>query len=259
MHEFHNPADREIASLFAALLAYGNVKQIIRSARALFAAMDNQPASFVDGFRYRDARERMHGFKHRFTDGEDILCLCWLLHQAQRLKPLEAHFVDCVRSDDADLAPALGRFVARLLAQSFRPHFSRQCMLAKQSFRHLLPDPVAGSACKRLNLWLRWVVRPDDGLDLGLWRSVDRASLIIPVDTHIMRISQAMGLLERRSGSLAAAREITAALREIDAKDPVRFDFSLCRLGILKQCPVKRNAAACDACELRPVCLCPQV
>lgn len=254
VHGFREPHDREIAALFAALLAYGNVKQINASLARLFDAMEGRPGQFVREFAHSHAHERLRTFKHRFTDAEDVLCLCHLLHQAIARQPLETMFARHMRNEESDLVGAASRFIEELLSGGFGPHFSRRRMLAKQSFKHLLPRPDAGSACKRIHLFLRWMVRRADGIDLGLWPSVPASRLLIPVDTHVMRIAANLGLLRRKSASVGAAREITANLRQIDPGDPVRFDFSLCRLGILQECPTSARIEACAACALGEVC-----
>ncbi len=116
-----------------------------------------------------------------------------------------------------------------------------------------MPDPRAGSACKRLLLYVRWMVRPADGVDLGLW-PLDPSLLVIPVDTHIHRIGRNLGLTERNDASWRTAEEITAALRHLDAADPVRYDFALCHMGVSRDCPSRRDPAKCEPCVLRPVC-----
>jgi uncharacterized protein (TIGR02757 family) len=255
VHEFSDGADQEIAGLFCALLAYGNVKQILASLRRLFAAMDGHPARFVLEFEYPYAARRLRGFKHRFTDEEDILCLCYLLHQVMREHgALETLFVQGMDPQDEDLVGAAGRFINRLHSHDFAPHFDRERMLRKGSFKHLLPRADKGSACKRIHLWLRWMVRPADGVDLGLWTRVPAAKLVVPVDTHVLRIAQNLGLVKRRNGSLLAAREITSVLRAADSADPVRYDFAICRLGILKACPSSNSLEQCRPCELHDVC-----
>ena len=119
---------------------------------------------------------------------------------------------------------------------------------------HSLPDPSGSSGCKRLLLYLRWMVRPDDGVDLGLWKQVSPSVLLIPLDTHIHRIARNLGLTNRSSPSWAAAEEITAALRAIDPVDPVRFDFALCHMGMLQQCPSRRDSELCRGCGVLTVC-----
>jgi uncharacterized protein (TIGR02757 family) len=254
VRQFRSPKDREIAALFAALLAYGNVKQINSSLGRLFGKMPHGPWRFVYEYRHEDATVALNGFKHRFNDSQDILCLCWLLHQVLMRGSLEEFFLLGYAPESEDLAGATARFVDNLCALRFEPHFDRDMMLARRSFRHLLPRQDGGSACKRLNLFLRWMVRPDDGIDLGLWTRIPAARLLVPVDTHIHRIATNLGILSKRGASLAAAREITRHLRDAQPADPVRYDFGLCRIGILKRCPPNPKATACRECELNPVC-----
>lgn len=255
VHEFSDPEDREFAALFAALLAYGNVKQIQKSLRSLFTAMGGHPAPFVRCFNWSEAQARLEGFKHRFTDAQDILCLCWLLHQAvQASGSLEKAFARGYRPEESDLTSAASRFLDYLHAQEFAPYFDRETMLARGSFKHLIPRADRGSACKRLHLFLRWVIRPADGLDLGAWASIPPSRLLVPVDTHVLRIGQNLGLISGNTSSLEAAREITACLRGADPGDPVRYDFSLCRIGILRACPTASNLEACRSCELHDPC-----
>jgi uncharacterized protein (TIGR02757 family) len=122
-----------------------------------------------------------------------------------------------------------------------------------RSLRHLVSDPRAGSACKRLVLYARWMVRPADGVDLGLW-PIAPSELVIPVDTHIHRISRNLGLTHRRTASWATAEEITAALRQFDPEDPVKYDFALCHLGVSRECPSRPDPAKCERCVLQSVC-----
>jgi hypothetical protein len=119
---------------------------------------------------------------------------------------------------------------------------------------HILPDPAKASGCKRLLLYLRWMIRPDDGVDLGLWREVPASVLLVPVDTHVHKLARNLGLTERRAQSWQTAEEITAALRSYDAADPARFDFSLCHLGMLQRCPSRRDPVRCEGCGVQNVC-----
>ena len=123
-----------------------------------------------------------------------------------------------------------------------------------KGFRWLLPDPNNGSAAKRLFLFLRWMVRPDDGVDMGLWTKVDKKRLIVPLDTHLFRIGWGLGLTERRTPGIKAARDITQALVEVDPRDPVRFDFALARLGILDQCMGEPTPHDQKECPLSKFC-----
>jgi uncharacterized protein (TIGR02757 family) len=120
---------------------------------------------------------------------------------------------------------------------------------------HLLPSPTRGSACKRPNLMLRWMVRGPDGVDLGLWKGVPTRALVIPLDTHVHRIARFVGLTRRADLSWRTAEEVTAGLRRLDADDPVRFDFPLSHLGISRRCTARPVPSSCAACPLREVCL----
>ena len=234
VHRFSAPEDREIAALFAALLAYGNVKQINASLDRLFTAMEWQPRRFIEQFSWPDASAALRGFKHRFADEYDILCLSWLLHQALARQPLEQIFASCIAPGETDLANAAGRFFDSLQSGSFAPHFNRHEILGRSSFKHLMPRADKGSACKRVHLFLRWMIRPADGVDLGIWQSLSPALLLVPIDTHLFKISRELRLSRLKTPSLEFSRQVTARLRKFDPADPARYDFSLCRLGILK-------------------------
>ena len=254
VRRFAGRPDREMAAFFAALLSYGRVEQINRALEDLFDRMNQHPGAFVMHFNNTGSSERLLSFKHRFTDGEDIGCLCWLMQQVLAKGTLEDFFMRGHRREEPDIADAAGRFIRNFIALKFGPNFSRKTMLRKSSFKHLLPDPARGSACKRLFLFLRWVARPDDGIDLGLWKKVPPSKLLMPIDTHIMRIGRRLGMLNVKTPSLAAARQMTRCLRQIDPDDPVRFDFSLCRLGIKQVCSTDVKSLSCDVCDMAGVC-----
>jgi len=122
------------------------------------------------------------------------------------------------------------------------------------SLKHLLPNPASGSCVKRWNMFLRWMIRSDDGIDLGLWKNVSPSKLVIPLDRHISRISRNLGLTERSQDDWRTAQEITDALRKMDPADPVKYDFALCHLGISRVCTHGKNADDCLACGLRKFC-----
>ena len=256
VHALPPGVDREVGALLAALLAYGNVKQIQRSLHTLFSAMDGRPGRFVARFDFPHAAAALAGFKHRFTTADDVLALCHLLHHALAGEnSLEPFFLrGCRFDEESDLALAAGRFVENLCAQDFGPHLDREATVTRTSFKHLLPRADRGSAAKRVHLWLRWMVRPADGVDLGLWRSVPASHLLVPVDTHLLRIGRHLGFTRLTTHSLAASREITAALRRVHPADPTRYDFALCRLGILQACPTASKIETCQLCELRLAC-----
>ncbi|MCK6551866.1 DUF2400 domain-containing protein, partial [Myxococcota bacterium] len=163
---------------------------------------------------------------------------------------LGAAFLAGTRADDATYADAMGRFVDRLAAAAGpRPSYG---------LGFLLPRVGSGGAAKRLCLYLRWMIRPEDGVDLGTWHvlapGLVPAKLVIPLDTHIERIGRYLGLTDRRTSGLATALEITASLRRLSPDDPLAYDVALCHLGISGQCPRQRDATLCAGCPIAEVC-----
>lgn len=245
---FRASADREIGGLFAAALAYGNAKAILASLDDLFARMDGRPAAFVRAFdRERDA-PRLAGFRHRWTAGSDVADLAAILQAALREHgTLGALFARCRGAGEPTVREALGRFVRALLA--YAPGLPPGA-----GVRRLLASPEDGSACKRMNLYLRWMVRRGDGIDCGLWRDVPASALVIPLDTHVARISGFLGLTRRRTPDWKMAAEITDGLRRLHPADPVKYDFAISRLGILDRCPSRRHRRRCAGCPLLEIC-----
>ncbi|MGB9691450.1 MAG: TIGR02757 family protein [Candidatus Sumerlaeaceae bacterium] len=252
VHRFEDPADREIAALLSALLAYGGVKQINGSLNSLFGCVSWKPARFLEHFDFRDACVALENFKYRFNDGEDIAALLWLVRRTQEeFGSLENAFL---RFDgEEDYAGALIGVLNQWLAWLRRSPRLRR-LKDKRSLVHLLATPERGSACKRWFLFLRWVVRPPDGVDLGLWRRCDPGKLLYPVDRHVLRIANNVGIVRATSATLKVARVITHFFRTLDVRDPVRFDFALCHLGIVGACPTTPDIGACNTCELASVC-----
>jgi uncharacterized protein (TIGR02757 family) len=235
VRRFDDPEDREIVGLIAAGLAYGRVASIRGSLEKLLASIGPRPARFVAAFDpVRDAT-RFDGFVHRFTRGRDVALLLHLVRQAkERAGSLESFFLEGDTEPEAPtLGPALDAFGSRLFALDARP-FSRDGVVPpRDGARWLLPLPTAGSACKRSCLFLRWMVRPDDGVDCGVWTRVSPSRLVLPLDTHLLRVVRALGWTARKSAGWPMALEATARLRSLDPADPIRFDFALSRLGIL--------------------------
>jgi uncharacterized protein (TIGR02757 family) len=241
VRRFDDPDDREIVGLLAAGLAYGRVASIRASILDLLTRIGPRPSRFVASFDpVRDA-VRFDGFVHRFTRGRDIALVLHLLRQAkQRAGTLEAFFLEGdLEPPSPTIGPALDSFGARLFALDGRPFVGDGIVPARDGARWLLPVPAGGSACKRSCLFLRWMVRPDDGVDCGVWTRVSPSRLVLPLDTHLFRVVRALGWTQRRSAGWPMALEVTARLRALDATDPVRFDFALSRLGILGLLDVK--------------------
>lgn len=253
---FERPDDLEIAALVAASLAFGQVVTIRRNVARVLDVLGERPALAVRERSLAEHRRGLAGFAHRVWRADDV---SRLLAGAGRVARAHGSLGACfaghheaapAREPGARLQVALAGFVDELTGTGTG---SGRRVAPSRAFRHLLPDPRAGSACKRLLLYLRWMVRPADGVDLGLW-PVPASALLVPVDTHVHRISLNLGLTLRRDVSWRTAEEITARLRELDPADPVRFDFALCHHGISQACPSRRDDEACARCVLRPVC-----
>jgi uncharacterized protein (TIGR02757 family) len=248
VYHYSNQADREIVALLAAELAYGRVEQIQRNLTNLLARMGQSPYAFVRGFGEAQ-RSKLRDFKHRFTNGDDISALLELLKDVlSRFGSIENFFAQCYNPSDKNIIPALSKFCDSLLGMYAKTHKGD----VPSGLAYLLPRPASGSACKRLNLFLRWMVRKDD-VDVGLWKSIDKAKLIVPVDVHMGRLCRILGLHNRKTVSLSTAIEITESFAEIEPADPVRYDFALSRIGILEDC-TGRYRAECEKCELLGLC-----
>jgi uncharacterized protein (TIGR02757 family) len=248
VYQYSEPADMEIAAFLAAGLAYGRVQQIEKSLHCLFGYMGESPFEFVQNFD-RQKRAELKDFKHRFTAGDDISDLLELLRDVfDEFGSVENFFAQGYDVSDKNIIPALSMFCDSLCARYGK---ARSGELSR-GLKYLLASPDRGSACKRLNLFLRWMARDDD-VDTGLWRSVKSAKLIVPVDVHMSRLCRILGLYDRKTASLSAAVEITESFAEIEPADPVKYDFALSRIGILENCDGSYRLA-CEGCELLEFC-----
>ena len=247
--EFDDPRDAEVVAFFGAGLAFGSALGAVTSLRALLARLPSSPAASAIAWDPSRDRALMAGWRHRWLGPEEAsLAMAVLGRVLREHGSVEAFFAagDPGPQDGDTIGAALASFAARGLALA-PPHRSRH-------LRYFFAGPAGGGASKRLCLFLRWMCR-SDGVDPGPWRCVDPSRLVIPLDTHVARIARYVGLLRRRSADWRAALELTAELRAMDAADPVRYDYALCRLGIIGSCPRRREARKCDACPLFEVCL----
>ena len=219
---------RETVGLLAASLAYGRVEIIVRNINTVINLAGGSFIDFVANTTYREKLKSLAGFKHRFNDATDIAAL---LESAKLVMgeygSLEKCFSGCMAQSGGVFRDALASFTDAIKG------YGRACCGDRASFEYLIPSPLRGSACKRMVLYLRWMVRADDGIDLGVWKSVPASCLLMPVDTHVARIARGYGLTKRNSADWKMAEEITAVLREFDHDDPVRYDFSLCHVGMV--------------------------
>jgi len=227
--------DREVVGLLASALAYGNVLQIKRSIAGVLEVLGPRPAEAVRRIEPRAAARQLSSFRHRFNDGADVACLLFFMRQMlESHGSVEAFFADGCPADAADVGPALASFSARALALDTGGLYPGRRTPARAGVRFFFPSPEDGSACKRLNLYLRWMVRRH-GVDLGVWKSVDAAQLVIPLDAHVLAIARRTGLTRYRSPGWPMAVDITRRLRRLDPKDPVKYDFALHRMGLWKK------------------------
>jgi uncharacterized protein (TIGR02757 family) len=248
VYRYSKPADMEVTAFLASALAYGRVQQIEKSLNNLLGRMGDSPYEFVINFD-RGSRRALKNFKHRFTAGDDISDLLALLKTAiSRHGSIERFFAGGYNPDDKNIVPALSKFCNSLLDIYAAGHKGQ----IGRGLKYLLVSPDGGSVCKRLNLFLRWMVRNDD-VDTGLWKSIDKAKLIVPVDVHMSRLCKILGLYNRRTISLPAAVEITESFVKIEPADPVKYDFALSRIGIVEDCNGRRRKG-CEFCELFGFC-----
>ena len=271
VYKFNRRADREIAGFLAAALAYGRVEQINNDLGKLFGVMGRRPAEYAGNFAKAD-RKALAGFKHRFTTGEDIADLLEVFAvMLGRWGSLEKCFVSSaersglsVEGEKRGESSGQGE-ERRAMAQHGQEYLpilrglERFCGQVGQirqemgkeftgGLRYLVTNPADGSACKRMNLFLRWMVRKDD-VDAGLWKGIDRAKLVVPVDVHIARLTRILGFHSRATTSIWTAMDITAGFAAVNPADPVKYDFALSRIGIVEGCTGKAGRY-CSGCEL---------
>ena len=225
--------DREVAGLIASSLAYGSVKQIKRSVEKVLGVLGNRPARTIDSLDARQALRALKGFKHRFNDAVDAACLLVFIREMRRSAgSIESFVVPSGRT--TELRSTLADFVQRTLALKHHGLYGHGPLPHDAGVRFFFPSPKDGSACKRLCLYLRWMVRADT-VDPGGWTRVARSSLLIPLDAHIINISRRAKLTRRASPGWKMAEDITATLRACDPEDPVKYDFALHRIGLFKR------------------------
>jgi uncharacterized protein (TIGR02757 family) len=248
---FSNPADREVAGFCAGALAFGRVASVINSISTLLRIMGPHPAEFVRAFDPAAPHPELRAMVHRWTRGEDLAALLWILRQMlERSGSLEQFFAEGLTEDDDDVGGALESFSDRAMRLDIRRAYGR--VPRRPGVCYFFPRPSRGSACKRLNLFLRWMVR-HDAIDPGGWRLVSPSKLVVPLDTHVIRLGQCLRLTRYTSPGWRMASDITASLRRLDPDDPVRFDFSLCHLGMRNACGFGRRQGD-SQCPLKGLC-----
>jgi len=246
-HQYTVKQDIEIAAFFAAILAWGQRKTIINKCNELFARMDNQPYQFMLHHSDSDLKGLL-GFKHRTFNDTDLLYFVSFFkqHYEQSLS-LETAFLpgqinatyvlggakaDVELSSSACMLNEIEDFTAEKALNHFRSYFFSLEDFPRRTIKHI-SSPLQKSTCKRLNMFLRWMVRKDNcGVDFGLWSTISTSALICPCDVHVDRVSRRLGLINRKQTDWLTAVELTAKLKEFDANDPVKYDFALFGLGV---------------------------
>lgn len=227
-HKFKKQQDIEIAAFFAAIFAWGNRTTIINKSNELLERMDHAPYDFCIHHQPKDLKKLL-GFVHRtFNDTDALYCVEFFKNHYTKNETLETAFFEnqITRKKIDNVEFALIHFQSYFMSLEDAP---------KRTQKHIA-SPATGSTCKRLNMFLRWMVRKDkQGVDFGLWNSIRPASLIIPIDVHVARVSRALGILKRPQTDWLAAMELTEYCRTLDPKDPVKYDFALFSLGVIEK------------------------
>ena len=227
------------------------LRRSMASIESLLAVMGPSPAAFVRTFDPVSGTRRLAPLGHRWIRGRDLAALMLILQRMLRESgSIERFFLASDDPRSTDVAPGLEAFSTRALDTDLRPAYGR--MPARAGVCYFFPRPSAGSACKRLNLFLRWMVRKD-AIDLGVWSHLSPSRLVVPLDTHVIRLGRCLRLTRYRSPGWRMAAEITASLRAVNADDPIRYDFSLCHVGMMHACGYGR-AQKDSQCPLRGVC-----
>ncbi|MEO0626159.1 MAG: TIGR02757 family protein [Bacteroidota bacterium] len=223
-HAFQDPRDREIIGFWTAMLAWGRRDTIINKSWELVELMGHEPYTFITEHKEKD-RSRFSEWKHRtFQYTDTLYFLEWLQRYYHEHESLETAFSSHLTDEDEDITRALSGFHEQFFSLPFAP----------QRTRKHIATPVRKSRCKRLCMFLRWMVRQDDkGVDFGQWKTIRPSQLCMPLDVHVERVARKLGLLERKACDWAAVQELTSRLKLIDKEDPVRFDFALFGLGVL--------------------------
>ena len=219
LYDCSDVRDRELVAFIASSLAYGRVGQILKSVAKVLGKMGSSPYDFLTSIPAGVLGKTFAGFKHRFTtDAELVSMLSGVSAVLHEYGSLNECFLSGMSSHDDSVLPALQSFVDEIACAG----------------NYLVPSPVRGSACKRLNLFLRWMVRKD-AVDPGGWKGVPKSRLIVPLDTHMAKVGQMLNLTQRKSADMKMAMEITASFSAFAPQDPVKYDFSLTRFGIREE------------------------
>ncbi len=256
VHKFEDPRDIEIAGFIASGFAFGSVAQIIKFLERIDGILNHRPYEFLLNYDAETGLRLFKGLYYRFIKEKDIAALFLTLSGiVKKYGSIEKFFMEGYKPSDLNLKNAISSFSKRAIelidftfvyGSVYPDEGSRVCFF--------FSSPEDNSPCKRINLFLRWMVRSSDNLDFGIWNGIEPYRLIMPVDTHIARISRYIGLTKYKNPSFKMAEEITLNLKKLDYSDPVKYDFAITRLGILDLCPRNRNIEKCEGCPIINIC-----
>tara|TARA_Y100000588_G_C14246558_1_gene921676 strand:+ start:943 stop:1830 length:888 start_codon:yes stop_codon:yes gene_type:complete len=245
VRRYSDDRDREVVGFLSAALAFGRVSSVLTSIERLLEIMGISPFGYVKNFDPTRQGAAFKNFRHRWTTGDDLVGLLLILRQiVKRSGTIEKFFLRGYRDDEDDIGEALESFCCRALDLVGSDRSS--------GVDYFFSKPSGGSGCKRLNLFLRWMVRKDH-IDLGVWKNISTDKLIIPLDTHVERVGRCLRLTDYKSPGWAMARDITNSLRYFDRNDPVKYDFSLCHIGMQDLCGFNRSENN-ERCPLKRWC-----
>lgn len=247
-HRYSRQEDIEIAAFIASSFAYGKVGLFKPVIEKILQPGGKHPASFILNFDLKRDKKYLKDIKYRFSTEDDVLCYVYMLSNAlKEWGSLKDLFTNHYSSGHEDIKEALTAFAGYFLSRNTSKIYGKN--IKPLGLTHLFPSPTKGSACKRLNLFLRWMVRTRD-IDFGIWDEIPPSKLIIPLDTHIARISRCIGLTKRAASDWKTAKEITESLKRFDPNDPIKYDFALCHQGISGACKGRKFRDVCSACTL---------
>jgi len=229
LHLYKNENDIELVGFIASVFAYGNVRQIISTMNRITGILGNDPVYYLKNSSKKIIEKDFSNIVHRFYSSADIAALFILLKDIYVKEGSLRHvFVKNYDKKSVNLKNEISLFTDYIFNG-----LEKQGASISHGLKFMFPNPAKGSACKRMNLFLRWMVRKDE-LDFGLWDDIDKSKLIIPVDTHVARVCKEIKLTKRKIADWKMAEEITENLKKLDPDDPVKYDFAICHIGMRK-------------------------
>lgn len=233
-YRYERPEDKEVVGFISSCFSYGRVGLFKAVLEKIFGIMGDNPRDFLLGFKAEDQGALFSGIQYRFNKSDDIVSLLHILGRAlEEHGSLERIFLAYYRTSDETIGGGLTGLVETLLGVDVSSVYGAN--IKPGGLLQFFPSPANGSACKRMNMYLRWMARDKD-IDFGIWKNIPKNKLVIPLDVHIARISRCLGLTARSAQDWKTAVEITERLKKFDPADPLKYDFALCHRGIAKVC-----------------------